>query len=56
MTALAGLYQNGSIKLDEEYLSIRPVKVIVTFLEEEDTATEKDFALMTFHLLRVRKF
>lgn len=34
MHAVSGIYQNGKIKLDEEYLSDKPVKVIITFLEE----------------------
>jgi len=50
MTALAGIYQNGSIKLDKEYLSSKPVKVIVTFLEdaEEQTQPEKRLTLADF--------
>lgn len=34
MVALTGTYQNGQLKLDEEYATPGPVKVIVTFLEE----------------------
>ena len=43
MTEVAGTYQNGVLKLDREYISKDPVKVIVTFLEEpaEDELAEK---------------
>jgi hypothetical protein len=50
MVAVAGTYQNGSIKLDKEYSSKKTVKVIVTFLEEEEekTASEKGFSFADF--------
>jgi len=35
MIALAGTYQNGVLKLDKEYTTNEPVKVIVTFLEKK---------------------
>ncbi len=37
MISLIGTYQNGYLKLDEEYVTSRPVKVIVTFLEEVES-------------------
>lgn len=42
MVAIGGTYQNGNIKLDKEFLSKKPVKVIVTFLEEETAVTGED--------------
>ncbi|MCP9769530.1 hypothetical protein EGI22_16630 [Lacihabitans sp. LS3-19] len=39
MVALEGTYLNGKVKLDKEYPSKKPLKVIVTFLE--DTNVEK---------------
>ena len=41
MVAAAGIYQNGYVKLDKEYMSEKPVKVIVTFLEDSETPSEK---------------
>ena len=41
MLALAGTYENGVLKLDKEYNSKTPTKVIVTFLEETETAPEQ---------------
>jgi len=40
LTTISGTYQNGHIKLDKEYLSKNPAKVIVTFLEEAETSSE----------------
>lgn len=34
MLSIVGTYQNGYLKLDKDYSSVNPVKVIVTFLEE----------------------
>gem|GEM_PF-2120557 len=34
MTAISGIFKNGTIKLDGHYVSEKPVKVIVTFLGE----------------------
>lgn len=34
MLALAGTYQNGHLTLEQEFASEKPVKVIVTFLED----------------------
>jgi hypothetical protein len=49
MVAVVGTYQNGYVKLDREYPSDTPIKVIVTFLEEiQDNGNQKlslsDFA------------
>ncbi len=48
MIAIAGTYQNGIVKLDEEIASKKPVKVIVTFLEDTETASEKRLTLDDF--------
>ena len=34
MVAVVGTYQNGYVKLDKDYYSNNPVKVILTFLDE----------------------
>ena len=55
MVALAGTYQNGHIKLDKEYLSEKPVKVIVTFLEEVKEPVEKRLTVEDFSFLQSQK-
>ena len=34
MLALAGTYQNGHLTLEQDFTSEKPLKVIVTFLED----------------------
>lgn len=41
MIAVAGIYQNGQIKLEQEIPSQKPLKVIVTFLDEPANTPEK---------------
>ncbi len=48
MTAVVGTYQNGNVKPDKEYSSDGPVKVIVTFLEEVQSQSEKRLSLSAF--------
>ena len=48
MIVIAGIYQNGIVKLDQEFQSKKPVKVIVTFLEDTETASEKRLTLDDF--------
>ena len=48
MIAIAGTYQNGIVKLDEEIASKKPVKVIVTFLEDTENPSEKRLTLDDF--------
>ena len=55
MIAVAGTYQNGIVKLDKEYKSATPVKVIVTFLEEIITPTEKGLLLTDFSFAKSQK-
>jgi hypothetical protein len=38
MVAVVGTYQNGYVKLDKDYSSNNPVKVIVIFLAQIDSA------------------
>ena len=54
MTALAGTYQNGVVKLEGEYHSEKPVIVIVTFLEEEPV-TKKRLTFDDFSFAKSRK-
>ncbi len=55
MVAVLGTYQNGYVKLDKEYLSEKPVKVIVTFLEDIETTSEMGLSLSDFSFSKSRK-
>jgi hypothetical protein len=55
MIAVAGTYQNGYVKLDKEYSSNKPVKVIVTFLEELPEASDNHFSLSDFSFSESQK-
>ena len=55
MVAVVGTYQNGYVKLDKEYISDKPVKVIVTFLEDIETASEKGLSFSDFSFAESRK-
>jgi len=48
MLALSGTYQNGFVKLDKDYITDSPVKVIVTFLEETEYKSETHITLNDF--------
>jgi hypothetical protein len=48
MVAVVGTYQNGYVKLDRDYPSNNPVKVIVTFLEDIQAQSEKELSLSDF--------
>jgi len=55
MVAVVGTYQNGYVKLDKEYSTNNPVKVIVTFLEDVQSSTDEGFALTDFSSLQSQK-
>jgi hypothetical protein len=55
MVALVGTYQNGYVKLDKEYQSAKPLKVIVTFLEDVETQTEQGILLSDFSFAKSQK-
>ena len=55
MIAVTGTYQNGYVKLDKDYSSDNPVKVIVTFLEEIQAPSEKGFSLSDFSFAKSQK-
>ena len=54
MVAVVGTYQNGIVKLDKDYTSNTPVKVIVTFLEDIIPA-EKGLLLSDFSFAKSQK-
>jgi hypothetical protein len=55
MVAVVGTYQNGYIKLDKDYSSDVPVKVIVTFLEDVEPHSEKGIILSDFSFSKSQK-
>ena len=55
MVAVVGTYQNGYVKLDKDYPSNNPVKVIVTFLEDIQTSSEKRLSLSDFSFAKSQK-
>jgi hypothetical protein len=55
MVAVSGTYQNGYVKLDEDYTSDTPVKVIVTFLEEVKNDSENGLSLSDFSFAKSQK-
>ena len=55
MVAVVGTYQNGYIKLDKEYSSNNPVKVIVIFLEDIQIQSEKEISLSDFSFAKSQK-
>ena len=48
------MYQEGQLILKESVVFAKPVKVIVTFLEEPDSITEKKIDLTQFSFARAR--
>ena len=55
MVSIVGTYENGYVKLDKEYSSNNPVKVIVTFLEDVEDVSEKALSLSDFSFLESQK-
>ncbi len=55
MLSVVGTYQNGYVKLDKDYSSNNPVKVIVTFLEDIQLTSEKGLLLSDFSFAKSQK-
>jgi hypothetical protein len=55
MVSLIGTYQNGYLKLDKEYATTTPVKVIVTFLEEVENSSSQGMSLTDFSFAKSRE-
>ena len=55
MLSIVGTYQNDYLKLDKDYTTINPVKVIVTFLEEVQSQSEQGLALTDFSFSKSKK-
>lgn len=55
MVTVLGTFKDGYVKLDKEYLSDTPVKVIVTFLEEIKSTSTKKLSLSDFSFAKSQK-
>ncbi len=55
MLTAVGTYQNGFVKLDKDYSTKNPIKVIITFLEEVETNSEKGISLSDFSFAKSKK-
>lgn len=55
MLTAVGTYQNGFVKLDKDYSTNNPIKVIITFLEEVETNSEKAISLSDFSFAKSKK-
>ncbi len=55
MLSIVGTYDNGYIKLDKDYPTKNPVKVIVTFLEDVQSNSESSLTLTDFSFSKSQK-
>lgn len=55
MVAVLGTFQNGYVKLDKDYSSDTPVKVIVTFLEDVQNKSDQSLLLSDFSFSKSQK-
>lgn len=55
MLSIVGTYENGYLKLDKDYSTKNPVKVIVTFLEDIKSKSEIELALTDFSFSKSQK-
>lgn len=55
MVAVVGTFQNGYVKLDKDYFSKNPVKVIITFLDEMPNEKVKILSLSDFSFSKSQK-
>lgn len=55
MLSIVGTFLNGYLKLDKDYSTKNPVKVIVTFLEKVQNKSEKELGLSDFSFSKSKK-
>ena len=55
MLSIVGTYIKGYLKLDKDYSTKNPVKVIVTFLEEIQNKSEKELNLSDFSFSKSKR-
>lgn len=54
MLAVKGIYQNGRLILEGEVTAMKPINVIVTFLDEIPTEVKANIDISSFHFLSAR--
>lgn len=55
MISVVGTYKDGHVEFDREYASEKPVRVIVTFLEDIKVKSERSLRLSDFNFVKSRK-
>ena len=55
MLSIVGTYENGHLKLDKDYSTKSPVKVIVIFLEDIQSESDNGLALTDFSSSKSKK-
>lgn len=55
MISVVGVYENGHLRLNHDIASKHPVKVIVTFLEDIQTKSDKVLKLHDFSFAKSKK-
>lgn len=55
MVVVLGTFQNGFVKLEGEFPTNRPVKVMVTFLEDVDNQSDIGLSLSDFSFAKSQK-
>ncbi|MFD1257947.1 hypothetical protein ACFQ3S_14155 [Mucilaginibacter terrae] len=55
MVQLSGIYNNGQITLEQNVSTSKPVKVMVTFMDEEVVVEEKRLTLDMFSFNKTRE-
>lgn len=55
MLAVGGIYDNGYLKLDSEITASRPVRVIITFLDEVESVPSERLSVLNFSFAASRK-
>lgn len=48
MVTITGTYENGQVKLDKDFTTKKPVKVLITFLEDVQSQSGKGLSLSDF--------
>ena len=55
MVVVSGTYENGKVKLDKDYSTKKPVKVLITFLEDIQSHSKKGLSLSDFSFSKSQK-
>lgn len=55
MVTVVGTYQNGVVKLDKDYFTNSPVKVIITFIEEINNNSDRQLLMSDFSFSKSQK-